>query len=134
MAKELDFEVFELHSGVRRSGRDIQDKVGDMTANHLVNHQRGDLPTKPKPTPIGTDNDTDHERDKAFQKDLDSGRQGTMTSFFAAKPAAKSKPKPRAQASIKSPAKTRTIPAAQAMLPICWRLAQVAEAITHPYR
>lgn len=120
VAKELDFEVFELHSGVRRSGKDIQDKVGDMTANHLVNHQRGDMPAKPKPTVIVADNDTDNERDNAFQKDLDSGRQGTMTSFFAAKPAVKpkSKPRPKAQVVIKSPAKTRTIPAAQAMLPI----------------
>ncbi|KAF2995663.1 hypothetical protein E8E13_001775 [Curvularia kusanoi] len=116
VAKELDFEVFELHSGVRRSGKDIQDKVGDMTANHLVNHQRGDVPVKPKPAVVVTDNDTDNERDSAFQKDLDSGRQGTMTSFFTAKP--KAKPKPKAQVVVKSPAKTRTIPAAQAMLPI----------------
>ncbi|KAF2627338.1 hypothetical protein BU25DRAFT_491395 [Macroventuria anomochaeta] len=118
VAKELDFEVFELHSGIRRSGKDIQDKVGDMTANHLVNHQRGDLPAKPKPAPVVADNDTDNERDKAFQKDLDSGRQGTMTSFFTAKPATKPKPKPKVQVAMKSPAKTRTIPAAQAMLPI----------------
>ncbi|KAF3048591.1 hypothetical protein E8E11_008394 [Didymella keratinophila] len=118
VAKELDFEVFELHSGVRRSGKDIQDKVGDMTANHLVNHQRGDLPAKPKPAAVPVDNDTDNEREKAFQKDLDSGRQGTMTSFFTAKPAAKPKPKPNVQVVVKSPTKTRTIPAAQAMLPI----------------
>ncbi|KAL1646273.1 hypothetical protein SLS61_007938 [Didymella pomorum] len=118
VAKELDFEVFELHSGVRRSGKDIQDKVGDMTANHLVNHQRGEMPVKPKPAVAPVDNDTDNERDKAFQKDLDSGRQGTMTSFFTAKPAAKPKPKPKVQVAVKSPTKTRTIPAAQAMLPI----------------
>ncbi|KAF3042888.1 hypothetical protein E8E12_004150 [Didymella heteroderae] len=120
VAKELDFEVFELHSGVRRSGKDIQDKVGDMTANHLVNHQRGDVPVKSKHAVVPADNDTDNERDKAFQKDLDSGRQGTMTSFFMAKPAAKANPKskPNVQAVVKSPTKTRTIPAAQAMLPI----------------
>jgi DNA polymerase III delta prime subunit len=119
VAKELDFEVFELHSGVRRSGKDIQDKVGDMTANHLVNHQRGDIPAKAKPAVAVADNDTDNERDNAFQKDLDSGRQGTMTSFFTAKPSKpKLKPKPKARLVVKSPAKTRTIPAAQAMLPI----------------
>ncbi|KAJ8114682.1 hypothetical protein OPT61_g3498 [Boeremia exigua] len=117
VAKELDFEVFELHSGVRRAGRDIQDKVGDMTANHLVNHQRGDLPAKTKLAAVAVDNDTDNERDTAFQADLDSGRQGTMTSFFAAKPATKSKPAMK-QVTVKSPRKTRTIPAAQAMLPI----------------
>ncbi|KAH6642034.1 hypothetical protein C7974DRAFT_446369 [Boeremia exigua] len=120
VAKELDFEVFEIHSGVRRSGKDIQDKVGDMTANHLVNHQRGDVPVKPKPTAVTVDNDTDNERENAFQKDLDSGRQGTMKSFFTAKPAAQPqpKPKPKVPAVVKSPAKMRTIPAAQAMLPM----------------
>ena len=125
VAKELDFEVFELHSGVRRSGKDIQDKVGDMTANHLVNHQRSDLPVKAKPASLLAADDTDNERmDTAFAKDLASGKQGTMTSFFAAKPTAQSKLKPRTklkpkvQVEVKSPAKTKVLPAAQAMLPM----------------
>lgn len=120
VAKELDFEVFELHSGVRRSGKDIQDKVGDMMANHLVNHQRAEVPARLKPASLITSDDTDNERDKEFQKDLDSGRQGTMTSFFTAKPATKPKPKLKhnIQTIGRSPAKTRSIPAAQAMLPI----------------
>lgn len=70
IAKELDFEVFELSPGSRRNGKDIIEKVGDMTRNHLVQHQqKGDAPTA---------DDTDEQ----LTQDLKSGKQGMMTNFF----------------------------------------------------
>jgi DNA polymerase III delta prime subunit len=93
VAKELDFEVFEINSGTRRSGKDIQDRVGDMTANHLVNHKRAEAPAREETGPVD-DNETERI-DTACQKDIDSGRQGTMMSFFKTKPTTQAKAKPR---------------------------------------
>jgi DNA polymerase III delta prime subunit len=116
VAKELDFEVFEINSGVRRSGKDIQDKVGDMTANHLVNHKRGGAPVEDTAVLSTIDEDTDNERmDDEFQKDLDSGKQGTMTSFFTTSIASKPKPKVKSKT---SETKKPTTTTAQVTLPI----------------
>ncbi|KAF2126439.1 P-loop containing nucleoside triphosphate hydrolase protein [Dothidotthia symphoricarpi CBS 119687] len=113
VAKELGFEVFEMNSGSRRSGKDIQDKVGDMTANHLVNHQRGGASAREELVPA---DDTDNERmSTALQKDLDSGRQGTMMSFFKSGPTTQAKPKIKPKAPEPKKAPTSAI---QAMLPI----------------
>ncbi|KAH8668124.1 hypothetical protein BGZ60DRAFT_431413 [Tricladium varicosporioides] len=81
VAKELDFEVFEINASSRRSGKDILEKVGDMTRNHLV--QQSHVPVS-----INEDNE---RIDEALAKDLQSGRQGTMNSFF--KPKEPTKPK-----------------------------------------
>jgi DNA polymerase III delta prime subunit len=95
VAKELDFEIFEINSGTRRSGKDIQDRVGDMTANHLVNHKRAEA-VEQESVVMTNDTDNDTERmDTEFQKDIDSGRQGTMMTFFKSKPTTKPKPEPK---------------------------------------
>ncbi|KAF2743232.1 P-loop containing nucleoside triphosphate hydrolase protein [Sporormia fimetaria CBS 119925] len=110
VAKELGFEVFEINSGSRRSGKDILAKVGDMSENHLVNHKQKSM--EDPPAQISPE-DADSERmDRAFEQDLQSGRQGTMTSFFQA--ATKKQKKPASKTNKKSPAKPK--PTAQATL------------------
>ncbi|KAH7244069.1 uncharacterized protein BKA55DRAFT_573010 [Fusarium redolens] len=69
IAKELGFEIFEINSASRRNGKDILEKVGDMTRNHLVQQHRADPGS-------GTT-----EEDEVSQ-DLKSGKQGMMTAFF----------------------------------------------------
>ncbi|KAF4453978.1 hypothetical protein F53441_3503 [Fusarium austroafricanum] len=69
IAKELGFEIFEINSASRRSGKDILEKVGDMTRNHLVQQHRADPGT-------GT------MEEDGVVRDLKSGKQGTMTAFF----------------------------------------------------
>ncbi|KAF1921456.1 hypothetical protein BDU57DRAFT_510266 [Ampelomyces quisqualis] len=113
VAKELDFEVFEINSGTRRSGKDIQDRVGDMTANHLVNHRRPEAQLKDDASLLN-DDEEEERMDTALQKDIDSGRQGTVMTFFKAKPAIIAKPKVAAKAR-----EPKTVPksTAQTMLP-----------------
>ena len=95
VARELGFEIFEINAGSRRSGREILDKVGDMTRNHLVKHG---------PSNNGADAHDEAENmdllSEKLKQDLDSRRQGTMNSFFKSKVAPKKSPskrKPKAQ-------------------------------------
>lgn len=81
IAKELDFEVFEINSGSRRSGKDVLDKIGDMTRNHLVQHQQAETTAE---TAIN---------DEDVAEDIKSGKQATMASFFKPKQAPKHPPK-----------------------------------------
>jgi DNA polymerase III delta prime subunit len=114
VAKELGFEVFEIHAGMRRSGKDIQDKVGDMTANHLVNHKRSAASVQD--IAQAADDADDNRVDTVLEDDISSGRQATMASFFQVKAGtgtAKPKVKAKAPEVNKGPA-----PSAQATLPM----------------
>lgn len=81
IAKELDFEVFEINPGSRRSGKDVLDKIGDMTRNHLVQHQQTEAAAESA------------INDEEVAEDIKSGKQATMASFFKPKHTAKQPPK-----------------------------------------
>jgi DNA polymerase III delta prime subunit len=89
VAKELGYQIFEISSAERRSGRDVVDRVGDMTENHIVRHHGID------PGEMSASEDHSHI-EAAFQKDLDSGRQGKMSAFFKKQPDTKP-PAPKTQ-------------------------------------
>ena len=85
IAQELGFEVFEINAASRRSGRDILDRVGDMTRNHLVRQD-------PRDEVIGNEETVEQQRaSEQLKQDLESGRQGTMNSFFKSAKGIKSK-------------------------------------------
>lgn len=101
VARELGFEVFEINAGSRRSGRDILDKVGDMTRNHLVKHVHSDQDVDSK-----EETESMNIMSDKLKQDLDSGRQGTMKSFFKPKSAPKDRqPKRSPRAEKPSPKK-----------------------------
>ena len=83
VAKELGFKVFEINPSDRRNGKDLQDRVGDMAENHLVKHHGNDTDEQTSSAEL------DHF-EETLQRDLQSGRQGTMSSFF--KPSSQTKP------------------------------------------
>lgn len=102
VAKELGFEVFEINSSSRRSGKDVMQKIGDMTRNHLVRHNKTFAPAE----------DQEPVTDDEVAKDLKSGKQATMNSFFkpkagAPKPKPKSKPKEQAKPATSASAPTK---------------------------
>lgn len=91
VARELDFEVFEINPGSRRTGKDVLERIGDMTRNHLVQHQG--------PNPKG---DEEAAVDDEVARDIESGKQATMNAFFKPKPT--TKPQARSKQPSKAPA------------------------------
>lgn len=87
VAKELSFEIFEINASSRRSGRDILERIGDMTENHLVQRHLADACKN------STEEETSALTDLA-KSELDSGRQGTMNSFFKPKASSQETKKP----------------------------------------
>lgn len=76
VAKELDFEVFEINPGNRRNGRDILERVGDMTRNHLVNKLN-----------MGEGASNQSSRDASPQEvEPEEGKQNKLMSFFKPQP------------------------------------------------
>lgn len=71
IAKELDFEVFEINPGTRRSARDMLERVGDMTQNHLVHLLNDNDDSLPKPKD---------------QVPVADGKQNKLMSFFKGQP------------------------------------------------
>lgn len=71
VAKEMGFEVFEVNPGNRRSARDLLERVGDMTQNHLV-----------RTSNRNEDDDPNHTPDSDTQVPFDEGKQNKMMSFF----------------------------------------------------
>jgi len=96
-AQDLGFEVFEINAGSRRSGRDILDKVGDMTQNHLVGHVFGEEAARSK-----EENEESEALNEKLKQDLESGRQGTMQNFFKTKGSIKRKPPESKEKAVKA--------------------------------
>ncbi|KAL8843241.1 MAG: hypothetical protein Q9176_002194 [Flavoplaca citrina] len=88
VTQELGYEVFEINAGSRRSGKDIIDKVGDMSRNHLVSLSRASDTEAGNPP-----GDDDLPAADALKQDIESGRQSTMSAFLQPKKIKKRSPK-----------------------------------------
>ena len=87
VAQELDFEVFEINAGSRRSGKDVLEKVGDMTRNHLVNQARTSEENKKVGNSV--------EISGSVRPDLKPGPNGTLIASFKSKHKITKNPKGR---------------------------------------
>ncbi|KAK0646979.1 hypothetical protein B0T16DRAFT_171440 [Cercophora newfieldiana] len=100
VAKELGFEIFEINSCSRRSGKDVLEKIGDMTRNHLVQQQ-----SSASPAEEAVDDET--------AKDIKSGKQPTMNAFFKLQAGAVKPKKPVEPSSPEKPKDSKKEPKTQ---------------------
>ncbi|KAL8737987.1 MAG: hypothetical protein Q9181_001169 [Wetmoreana brouardii] len=101
-AQELGFEVFEISSGNRRSGKDILDRVGDMSQNHMVNQTRTTAVENAGVPEVDPPHVTE-----ALRQDIETGRQSTMNAFLQPK---KEKKSPKKQKQPKQEVAAARIP------------------------
>ncbi|KAL3473951.1 hypothetical protein BJX99DRAFT_248545 [Aspergillus californicus] len=76
VAKEMDFEVFEINSGSRRSAKDILDRLGDMTQNHLVHNLHSS----------GNPSTTQTSATELQAGGLEEAKQNKLMGFFKSNP------------------------------------------------
>ncbi|KAL8402075.1 hypothetical protein RB596_008729 [Gaeumannomyces avenae] len=99
LAKELGFEVFEISPSSRRSGKDIVEKIGDMTRNHQVQQHHSGASAG-----VRDGKDSSLPTEEQVAAEVQSGKQSTMNSFFKPKAVAKAKPmKPQPEVQTASP-------------------------------
>lgn len=89
VAKELDFEVFEINPGSRRNARDMLQRVGDMTQNHLVH-----LLNEPEgPRDLGGNDDSKQNKLMSFFKGPTSKQAKSDVKFGQRSPTPESETK-----------------------------------------
>ncbi|KAL4916621.1 hypothetical protein BDW62DRAFT_211874 [Aspergillus aurantiobrunneus] len=98
VAKEMDFEVFEINPGNRRSARDILDRIGDMTQNHLVRKVHDSEDPSACQSPATDSQDTELEDEK----------QNKLIGFFKPTSKARESSKPKEKASTRETAVKQT--------------------------
>ncbi|KAI9783225.1 MAG: hypothetical protein M1839_004065 [Geoglossum umbratile] len=106
VAKELGFEVFEVNAGSRRSGKDVLEKVGEMTRNHLVHRANGGQ------ADASADSDTTQAPGSPL-RDLGTEKQGIVRSLLKNKGQTAPGRPPKGQGAEKDTAQERKQPQQQ---------------------